>query len=278
MVLVRSHHGTRIMSWCWKDSEIMRSALITIFPVTALVSATQIVFMDLDEVLPMAGSVMIAEVVSMEAFEGDGWCSGDFILNTLDMLRGDAEPGVEISCTYNLNLPRECESASGTVMWVSPLETGSGYEFFVSPGDTVIALLGCEHADTSGCHTLLRIEPLDMLADILDEMDIAALGGVRLCQTDQVVQAGETYTYRFEYSSGKWRCLDLIERPMGTAFTWEWSNISEWQDMLTVKTDTLEIVFDVEDVQDIHYSCVIPGMPDRWMRLYVCRILGVETQ
>ena len=54
----------------------MKSALLTVILMTALASATQIVYMDLDEVLPMAGSVLIAGVVSMEAFEGDGWKQG----------------------------------------------------------------------------------------------------------------------------------------------------------------------------------------------------------
>ena len=141
----------------------MRSAFFAVVFLAVLGSSTQIAFMDLDEVLPMAGTVLIARVVSLETEEGDGWCSADFSLIIMGMIRGSADTDTEINCSYKLNLPRSIESAMGTVTWVSPWETGSGYEFLVSVGDTVIVLLDADYADSAGRHTLLRIEPLDMI-------------------------------------------------------------------------------------------------------------------
>lgn len=169
---------------CFRRRESMnvKPALLTVALIAPLASATQIVFMDLDEVLPMAEFVLIAEVASLEAVEFDDWCSGDFSLIALENLRGDIETGAEIICTYHLNLPRICESARGTVAWVSHDETGSGYEFLVNPGDTVIVLLESCHADQSDSRTLLRVEPVDMLDVILGKLDSAAPGCVGLDQ------------------------------------------------------------------------------------------------
>ena len=251
----------------------MRFALFAVVFVAVLGSSTQIVYMDLDKVLPMAGCVLIAEVVSIEAFEGDDWCSGDFSLITLETLHGDVETGAEISCTYHLNLPRSCDSAMGTVTWVSPYETGSGYEFFVSVGDTVIVLLDADYAEAAGNYTLLRIEPLDMIEQLLGEMDNTVLGGLRNCQTDQVIQLGSVYTHGFVYSGERWRSQELIELPPGTILIWDWTNADEWQDILSMTSDTLLITFEVVDSHDIEYRSLLPDMPERWKRMYVTRII-----
>ncbi len=255
----------------------MRSVLFALVFVAALGSSTQIVFMDLDEVLPMAGSVLIARVVSLETYEGDDWCSAVFSLIIMDMIRGSADTDAEISCSYHLNLPRSFESAMGTVTWVSPLETGSGYEFLVCAGDTVIVLLDADYADAAGSHTLLRIEPPDMIEQLLKEMDIAALGGVRYCQTDQVIQEGEVYTHDFVYSGERWRSEELIELTPGTMLIWDWTNADEWQDVLSMTSDTLLITLEVVDIHDIEYRSLLPDMPERWKRLYVTRIIDASV-
>jgi hypothetical protein len=257
---------------------IMKHALLTAAFITTLAGAIQIVYMDLDDVLPMAGCVLIAEVVSMEAFEWDNWCSGDYSLITLETLHGDIETGAEISCSYHLNLPRICESARGTVAWVSQSETGSGCEFLVSTGDTAIVLLESGNADAAGSYTLLRIEPLDMLDVILRETDIAAIGGPGLCQADQVIQVGEVCTLGFVYSGARWRSRELIELPSGTTFVWDWTNADEWGDVLSMTSETLSITFEVTDISDIEYRCLIPGMPERWKRLYSCLILEASVR
>ena len=251
----------------------MRFALIAVVFVVVLGSSTQIVYMDLDKVLPMAGSVLIVRVDSLDTYEGDGWCSADFSLIIMDMLRGSADTGAEISCYYHLNLPRSYESAMGTVTWVSPHETGSGYEFFVSVGDTVIVLLDADYVEAAGNHTMLRIEPLDMIEQLLGEMDIDASCGVRYCQTDQMIQMGEEYTHSFVYSGERWRSQELIELPSGTMLFWDWTNADEWQDILSMTSDTLLITFEVIDFHDIEYRSLLPDMPERWKRMYVTRII-----
>ncbi|MBN2587429.1 MAG: hypothetical protein JXR55_09070, partial [Candidatus Fermentibacteraceae bacterium] len=175
----------------------MKTAAAALAVMMAPAGATQIVYMDLDEVLPMAGCVLTAEVVSVEAFEGEDWCSGDFSLIALETLRGEAQTGAEISCTYHLNLPRICESAGGTVAWVSQDETGSGHEFLVSNGDTVVVLLESGCADTAGTLTLLRIEPLEMLDVIRGKINNASRGGAGLSRIDQAIREGGVYTMVF---------------------------------------------------------------------------------
>lgn len=256
----------------------MKSALLVVALMTPLASATQIVFMDLNDVLPLAGCVLIAKVVSMEALEFDEWCSGDFSLIVLETLRGEAETGIQIGCTYHLNLPRICESAAGTVAWVSQDETGSGHELLVSPGDSVIVMLESAYADPISSHTLLRIEPRTMLDVILGKMDIAALDGAGLCQTDQVIQVGEVYTLGFVYSGGRWRSQGLSELPPGTIVVWDWTNADEWHDVLVLTSEELSITFEVADISDVEYRCQLPGMPERWKRLYSCLILETSIE
>ncbi len=239
--------------------------------------ATQIVYMDLDEVLPMAGSVLIAEVVSMETEEGNGWSSAIYSLNILDMIRGSADTGVEISCSYHLNLPRSFESAMGTVTWVSPLETGSGYEFFFCPGDTIIVLLESGYADAAVSHILLRVEPLDMLEQLMGEMDIASLGGGGYDQVNQDLIPGESYAHGFVYSGERWRSMNTPDVPPGTTVSWEWVNPEDWQDVLSMTSDTLLITFELEDVREIEYRCILPDTPERWKRIYSSWILEVSV-
>jgi len=257
-------------------SDIMRTTLLTAILAAAPIGATQIVYMDLGEVLPMTGSVLIAEVISMDTEEGDGWDSAIYCLNILDMLRGSADTGVEISCSYHLNLPRSYESAMGTVTWVSPLETGSGYEFFVSSGDVVIVLLESDYADAAGSHTLLRIEPLDMLEQLMGEMDIASLGGGGYNQVNQDLIPGESYTHGFVYSGERWRSMNPPDVPPGTTVSWEWMNGEDWQDVLSMTSDTLLITFEIVDVREIEYRCILPDTPERWKRVYASRILEVS--
>jgi hypothetical protein len=238
---------------------MMKTVVILLLAAAASI-ATQIIYMDRGEVLPMAGSVLIVEVLSMDTGEGDGWCSADYSLIVLDILRGNAETGTVINGSYRLNLPRSYESAMGTVTWVSPLETGSGYEFFVCAGDTVIVLLD---ADTASSHTVLRVEPLDMRETLMEEMNLAS---------------GELSTHRFTYIGDRWRSWEPQDVPPGTTVTWEWTNAEDWQSLLSMRSDTLQITFEVVNFHDIEYRCLIPDMPERWKRVYTCRILEITPQ
>ena len=237
---------------------MLKTAVILLL-VSATSIATQIVYMDLDEVLPLTGSVLIAEVVSMETEEGDGWCSAAYSLNILDIIRGNGETGTVINGSYRLNLPRSYESAMGTVTWVSPLETGSGFEFFACTGDTVIVLLD---ADTASSHTVLRMEPLDMRETLVEEMNLAST---------------EILIHRFTYAGERWRSWEPQDVPPGTTVTWEWTNAEDWQSFLSMTSDTLLITFEVVNFHDVEYRCVIPDMPERWKRVYTCRILEVSV-
>lgn len=241
----------------------MLKTVVILSLAAATAIATQIVYMDLDEVLPMTGSVLITEVNSMGTSEGDGWSSADYSLIVLEILRGDAGTGTVINGSYRLNLPRSYESAMGTVTWVSPLETGSGWEFFVCTGDTVIVLLDASYADAEVNHSVLRIEPMDMLDPILEEMNLASV---------------EIQTHCFTYVGERWRSLEPRDVPPGTAVYWEWVNAEDWRSFLSMTSDTLLITFEPVSFHEIEYRCVIPDMPERWKRVYTCRILEITPQ
>jgi len=241
---------------------MMKTALILSFAATTAI-ATQIVYMDLDEVLPMAGSVLIVEVLSMDTSEGDGWSSADYSMIVRDMLRGNAGAGTVINGSFRLNLPRSYESAMGTVTWVSPLETGSGWEFLACTGDTVIVLLDASYADAEVNHSVLRMEPMDMLDPLLEEMNHSS---------------EEILTHRFTYVGERWRSWEPPDVPPGTTVTWEWANAQDWQSFLSMTSDTLLICFEVVNFHDVEYRCLLPDMPERWKRVYTCRIIDITPQ
>ncbi|MBN2587211.1 MAG: hypothetical protein JXR55_07950, partial [Candidatus Fermentibacteraceae bacterium] len=66
--------------------------------------------------------------------------------------------------------------------------------------------------------------------------------------------------------------------PSGTTPVWEWTNAEQWNDVLWMTSDTLSITFEATVISDIEYRCVIPGMPERWKRLYSCLILEATVQ
>jgi hypothetical protein len=253
----------------------MRSVPVFALLAASVAGATMIYYMDLEQALDLSGSVLIGLIISTSEYSDQYGCSVEYTMDVLDMLRGDADTDGPVKVVYTEDYPGSFEDIDGFEVWESPICTGSGMEFGFAAGDTVIAFTAPEYVRSEGMWSLVRAEPLSMLGDVLGRMDISALGGARLCQTDAVVQEGGTYTFDFGFSSGRWRCLDLIEVPSGTALRFEWSNESDWIQVVECKDDTLSITFEVEEVREISYTHVIPDMPERWMRLYVCRILDI---
>jgi hypothetical protein len=146
---------------------VMRALPAALAVLVSTVLSSQIFYMDLDDVLPMAGSVLIAEIVSIEDYYGDSWHSVDYSLMILDMLRGNADTGVPIRCSYGMDYPGSYIDADGNEIWESPLVTGSGYEFSSGIGDTVIVLLDPGYADAARTHIMWRLEPLEMIEELI---------------------------------------------------------------------------------------------------------------
>ena len=250
--------------------------LFALFAASAA-GATMIHYMDLEQALDFSEGVLIGLVTSTSEYRDQYGYSVEYTMEVLDMLRGDADTDGPVRVVYTEDSPGSFETMDGVEVWESPIYTGSGNEFGFAAGDTIIAFTSSAYVRSEGTWSLVRAEPLSMLEEVLEYMDISALGGARLCQTDAVVQEGGTYTFDFCFSSGRWRCLDLIELPSGTALRFEWSNESDWIQVVESKEDTLSITFEVEEVREIHYEPLIPDMPDRWMRMYVCGILDITT-
>jgi hypothetical protein len=131
-------------------------------------AASQVFYMDLPEVLRMSDCVILAEVLSMEEHDHIGFMEGAGSLRLLGVLSGAPAPDSCFSASYIIDLPRSQTLEDGTVMWESPLVTGSGLEFRIEPGDTVVVLLSAAELCDGTRFGVIRMEPADSLGSILD--------------------------------------------------------------------------------------------------------------
>jgi len=131
-------------------------------------AASQVFFMDLPEALRMSDCVILAEVLSTEEHDYDGFLEVAGSLRLLGVLSGAPAPDSCFSASYIMDLPRSQTMEDGTVMWESPLVTGSGLEFRIEPGDTVVVLLSAAELGDSTRFGVIRFEPADSLGAILD--------------------------------------------------------------------------------------------------------------
>ena len=253
----------------------MRSLCASLILLCAAAHSTQIIYMDLDEVIASAGTILVVEIASREFEEGDGWVTGSYTLGVIDAIRGWADSGAKVECFYRLNLPRRFESASGPVTWVSPWETGSGMEFLVSPGDTVIALFGSSRVAGRGTQALVRMEPLSSrgLIETMLELEEGTSTAGQVVESNYV-ETGGAYAQRFRWVAGKWKPSIPVSTPSGSPIEWEWENAGDWQSVLLDTTGTLLIAYEVLGVEDImHLGMFIEGMSGRFVNRIVCRIL-----
>jgi len=79
-----------------------------------------------------------------------------------------------VVAVYTMHLPRSFVDSSGNEVWESPLVSGSGIEFLVYPGDTVLVFgsaLPC--GDASVPMSIVRVEFADSLGSVINMLEAA---------------------------------------------------------------------------------------------------------
>lgn len=129
--------------------------------------ASQIFYMDLDQVVCLVENILVVEVVQAVHFPMDYMDRMEYTIRVLEVLHGaDVREG-DFIAWYTFDLPRSYTGSDGMEVWESPLVTGSGLEMCVMEGDTVIALTYSLSDDSSRAAELVRLEPPDSLEKIM---------------------------------------------------------------------------------------------------------------
>lgn len=145
---------------------MIRSVLI-LLTVLAAASASMVYYMDLEDVVGMAGQVLLAEVGGATLLPMDYVNRMDYSLEVIEVIGGvEVQPG-EYTAFYVYDLPRSYIGPDGIEVWESPLVTGSGMETMVQKGDTVIVLAYGLPCDQSVPMEVIRLEPLESLDSVL---------------------------------------------------------------------------------------------------------------
>jgi hypothetical protein len=146
----------------------MRTAVILLLAMASAVPASQIVHMDLDDVVSWAGTILLARVESVE----DAGCQDTrvaiFEIDVLEIIEGSADSSATISCSYAQFMPETYYDDDGNEITEWPLVTGSGIEMQVAPGDTVVVLLRSQMVMPGTMQSVIRMEPSDSLESIVN--------------------------------------------------------------------------------------------------------------
>lgn len=135
------------------------------------VQASQIFHMDLEDVLGMARSILLAEVEEAEHSQSEYSLRMDYVLRVLDHVHGpDTLSGV-FPAFYTQSYPMSWVDEDGVQVWESPIVEGSGMETGVSAGDRVLVLVGYIPEDSVNPVSIVRMEPADSLPAVLRLLD-----------------------------------------------------------------------------------------------------------
>jgi hypothetical protein len=141
----------------------------------AAAAASQVFFMDLSDDIMMSDNIFLARVESSFETPMDYARRVDYTLSVLSVVSCTDSLSDSMAAIYSMLLPRSWVDQSGNEVWESPLVNGSGLEFMVSPGDTVLVFgSALPSGDSSVPMGIFRIESVDSLASVmkmLEEMD-----------------------------------------------------------------------------------------------------------
>ena len=133
----------------------------------ALLVASQVFYMSIDESLDMSDAVVRAEVTETVTYAMDSGDNVEYFFKVIEVLSGDESLEGEMFADYFMDQPMAWIDADGNEVWESPILTGSGLELSTEKGDTVIVFLGYIPADPATASEVIRIEPADSLDKIL---------------------------------------------------------------------------------------------------------------
>lgn len=140
-------------------------------------SSSQVVSMELDQVVSWAGTIVVARLDSVE----EAGCEDTYIVTfeatVLQIVDGFIESSVPFSCSYTQLLPETWIDDEGNETTEWPLVTGSGIEMFAEQGDTVVMLLQEDTTAPDRRWSVLRMEPLDSLESVVNLIPETRAGG-----------------------------------------------------------------------------------------------------
>jgi len=145
----------------------MRKAILTFVLAAASVTATQVFHMNLYEALCFTDDVYVVRIDYVYRFHMDYMDRIEYYMEVIDVVHGEDPPQEELLCAYSMMLPSCTTDENGNEIWESPLVSGSGNESAVSEGDTLIVLTSHIATDSTRAVSVVRIESLDSMDEII---------------------------------------------------------------------------------------------------------------
>ena len=133
----------------------------------ALLVASQVFYMSIDESLSMSDTVVKAEVTETITFAMDSGDRAEYFFRVIEVVSGDESLKGGFFADYFMHMPMAWIDEDGNEVWESPIVSGSGHEMSINKGDTVIVFLGYIPDDPTTPTEVVRIEPTDSLDTIL---------------------------------------------------------------------------------------------------------------
>jgi hypothetical protein len=146
----------------------MKAVLLPVLVLAPLVSSSQVFYRDMEDVVLSAGCIFLARVVSVEDSSCSGSESAVFVLEPLQTIEGHVGSGAGLTGIYSVQAPFVYTGVDGTQVTESPIYDGSGIEFAVVAGDTVIVIAWDDVLSVDECFSIVRMEPAGSLGAVVD--------------------------------------------------------------------------------------------------------------
>ncbi len=130
--------------------------------------ASQLFFMDLADDLMMSSNIFLARVESVIATPMASMERVEYTLTILSEISCSNSLSDTVVAAYTRHFPESWVDPSGNEVWESPIVNGSGLEFLVKPGDTVLVFgSALPSGDASVPMGVMRVESADSLGSVL---------------------------------------------------------------------------------------------------------------
>lgn len=136
----------------------------SVLTVAMSVFASQVFFTGLSEDLSMSENIFLARVEGIVNMPMNYMNRADYTLSVLEIIACSDSLSDSLVGVYTMILPGSYISPSGEEVWESPIVNGSGLEFLVHEGDTVLVFgSAMPSGDTSVQMDIVRLEFPDSL-------------------------------------------------------------------------------------------------------------------
>lgn len=146
----------------------MKAALVLAVFLGANAMASQIFFMDLAADLMLSDNVFLARVEKVFETPMDYMGRVEYTLSILSVISCTDTLPDPVVAVYTMHLPGSRVDPYGNEEWESPIVNGSGLEFLVNPGDTVLVFgSALPSGDSTVPMAVVRVELADSLGSVL---------------------------------------------------------------------------------------------------------------